>query len=134
MCPAWCSPAAPATPTAPPQAPQVKVAFINLAYILKHSDKWNGLMDQMKNDSKTFEDFIKPRQQQIDALKAENNDTKTSTTKREENVATITRLNREIEDKTADARKLCGLYLALLNRMGVKADKFGDATAPLAGL
>jgi hypothetical protein len=31
-------------------------------------------------------------------------------------------------------RKLCSLYLALLNRMGVKADRFGDATAPLAGL
>lgn len=31
-------------------------------------------------------------------------------------------------------RKLCGLYLSLLNRMGVKADRFGDATTPLAGL
>jgi hypothetical protein len=31
-------------------------------------------------------------------------------------------------------RKLCGLYLSLLNRMGVKAERFGDATAPLAGL
>jgi hypothetical protein len=33
-----------------------------------------------------------------------------------------------------DNRKLCSLYLALLNRMGVKAKRFGDATAPLAGL
>jgi hypothetical protein len=33
-----------------------------------------------------------------------------------------------------DNRKLCGLYLALMNRMGVKAERFGDATAPLAGL
>jgi hypothetical protein len=33
-----------------------------------------------------------------------------------------------------EGRKLCGLYLALLNRLGVKADRFGDATAPLAGL
>jgi hypothetical protein len=31
-------------------------------------------------------------------------------------------------------RKLCGLYVSLLNNMGVKADKFGDATAPLAGM
>jgi hypothetical protein len=31
-------------------------------------------------------------------------------------------------------RKLCGLYLSLMNRMGVKADRFGDAAAPLAGL
>jgi hypothetical protein len=31
-------------------------------------------------------------------------------------------------------RRLCGLYLSLMNRMGVKAERFGDATAPLAGL
>jgi ribosomal protein S30 len=36
--------------------------------------------------------------------------------------------------KPADQRKLCGLYLGLLSRMGVKADTFGDAAAPLAGL
>ncbi len=33
-----------------------------------------------------------------------------------------------------EGRKLCGLYLSLLNRMGVKADRFGDATESLAGL
>ncbi len=31
-------------------------------------------------------------------------------------------------------RKLCGLYLSLMNRMGVDATRFGDATHPLAGL
>jgi hypothetical protein len=31
-------------------------------------------------------------------------------------------------------RKLCGLYLSLMDRMGVKAGRFGDAAAPLAGL
>jgi len=31
-------------------------------------------------------------------------------------------------------RKLCSLYLSLMNRMGVKAERFGDATAQLAGL
>jgi hypothetical protein len=36
--------------------------------------------------------------------------------------------------KPADRRKLGGLYLGVLNRMGVKADTFGDAAAPLAGL
>jgi hypothetical protein len=33
-----------------------------------------------------------------------------------------------------DNRKLCSLHLSLLNRMGVRADRFGDATSPLAGL
>jgi hypothetical protein len=31
-------------------------------------------------------------------------------------------------------RKLCSLYLSLLRRMGVSSERFGDATAPLAGL
>jgi hypothetical protein len=31
-------------------------------------------------------------------------------------------------------RKLCSLYLSLLNRMGIRAERFGDAAAPLAGL
>jgi hypothetical protein len=31
-------------------------------------------------------------------------------------------------------RKLCSLYLSLMNRIGVKAERFGDATAPLADL
>ena len=33
-----------------------------------------------------------------------------------------------------DNRKLCSLYLSLMNRMGVRAEGFGDATTPLAGL
>jgi hypothetical protein len=32
-----------------------------------------------------------------------------------------------------DNRKLCSLYLSLMNRMGVPAPSFGDATEPLAG-
>src|SRR5205807_3448824 len=31
-------------------------------------------------------------------------------------------------------RKLCGLYLSLMNRMGAPASRFGDAGAQLAGL
>jgi hypothetical protein len=36
--------------------------------------------------------------------------------------------------KPDDDRKLCGLYVGLMNRLGVKGTKFGDATAPLEGL
>ena len=37
-------------------------------------------------------------------------------------------------DKGDDNRKLCSLYLSIMDRMGVKLDRFGDADAPLAGL
>jgi len=33
-----------------------------------------------------------------------------------------------------DDRKLCSLYLSIMERMGVKAGRFGDAEAGLAGL
>ena len=37
-------------------------------------------------------------------------------------------------DKGDDNRKACSLHLSLMDRMGVKLDKFGDATARLADL
>jgi hypothetical protein len=36
--------------------------------------------------------------------------------------------------KPDSERKLCGLYLSILEKMGVKLDRFGDADARLAGL
>ena len=33
-----------------------------------------------------------------------------------------------------DGRKLCSLYLSIMDRMGMKTDRFGDADMPLAGL
>lgn len=37
-------------------------------------------------------------------------------------------------DKSDDERKLCSLYLSILDRMGVKAGRFGDAETRLAGI
>jgi hypothetical protein len=37
-------------------------------------------------------------------------------------------------DRGDEDRKLCSLYLSLMERMGVKTSRFGDATAPLAGV
>jgi hypothetical protein len=37
-------------------------------------------------------------------------------------------------DKSDDDRKLCSLYLSIMDRMGVRLDRFGDAESRLAGL
>ena len=37
-------------------------------------------------------------------------------------------------DKGDDNRKLCSLYLSLMDRMGVELPKFGDTEMRLAGL
>ena len=36
-------------------------------------------------------------------------------------------------DKNDDHRKLCSLYLGIMDRMGVELDRFGDADGRLAG-
>jgi hypothetical protein len=36
--------------------------------------------------------------------------------------------------KGDENRKLCGMYLSIMDRMGLKLDRFGDAEARLAGL
>jgi hypothetical protein len=40
----------------------------------------------------------------------------------------------DYRDKGDANRKLCSLYLSLMDRMGVKQNRFGDADRPLAGL
>jgi hypothetical protein len=37
-------------------------------------------------------------------------------------------------DRGDDHRKLCSMYLSILDRMGVKLERFGDAETRLAGL
>ena len=37
-------------------------------------------------------------------------------------------------DKGDDNRKLCSFYLSIMDRMGAKLDRFGDAETRLAGL
>lgn len=40
----------------------------------------------------------------------------------------------DYRDKGDENRKVCSLYLSLMDRMGVKLDKFGDANTRLAGI
>ena len=37
-------------------------------------------------------------------------------------------------DRPADKRRLCSLYLSLMDRMGVELPSFGDAAERLAGI
>ncbi len=40
----------------------------------------------------------------------------------------------DYRDKGDDNRKLCSMYLSIMDRMGVPLDRFGDADTRLAGL
>ncbi len=94
---------APATPPAA-HAPQVKLAFINLAYVLKNYKKVDALANEFKNGYKSFEDRAKPKQTEIERLTAENKAPAATPAKQEENLKTIKKLTREIEDINSEAR------------------------------
>jgi hypothetical protein len=40
----------------------------------------------------------------------------------------------EFDDESDDDRKLCSLYLSVMQRMGLADESFGDAESPLAGV
>jgi hypothetical protein len=40
----------------------------------------------------------------------------------------------DYSQKGDDDRKLCSLYLSIMDRMGVRLDRFGDAETRLAGI
>jgi Skp family chaperone for outer membrane proteins len=115
--------APPAAPAAPP-APTVKIAFINLAYVLKNYHKVDALALAFKKSYEAYEVDAKQKKAQMDAMEAENNDAKTASAKKEENLQKMTQLKREIEDINVKARKALapqseantvGVYLDIQN-------------------
>jgi Skp family chaperone for outer membrane proteins len=100
------APAAPTTPAASAAHPvQTKIAFINLAYVLKNYKKVDALTEQFKKEYEVYEKQAKPKQAEIDRLKTENADPKTPADKKEANVEAIKKLNFEIDALNTQARK-----------------------------
>ena len=119
----------PVAPTAPAaaKAPTVKVAFINLAYVLKNYRKVDALANDFKTRYQTYEADAKLKKSQMDAMEAENNDPKTVAAKREENLLKITQLKRDIEDINLKARKALAPQ-SEANTVGVYLDIQSAAT------
>jgi Skp family chaperone for outer membrane proteins len=102
----WAKQGAGTTPTAPAaQPPKVKIAFINLAYVLKNYKKIEALNEDFKKIYQQYEAMAKPMQKQIEDLMAENKKPETATDKRSANEKTITKLKRDIEDLNIKARE-----------------------------
>ncbi len=95
--------AAPAAPPAAP-APTVKIAFINLAYVLKHYHKVDALAKDFQSGYKQYEDRAKLKKDEIDRLTAESNKPDTAAAKRDANAKMCIQLKREIEDINTEAR------------------------------
>ena len=118
--------APPAAPAAPP-APTVKIAFINLAYVLKNYHKVDALAKEFKLRYETYEADAKQKKAQIEAMDLENSKPDTPAAKREENLQKITVLKRNIEDINANARKALAPQ-SEANTVGVYLDIQSAAT------
>jgi Skp family chaperone for outer membrane proteins len=85
--------------------PQTRIAFVNLAYVLKNYKKVDALAGDFKTRYKDYEKEAQTKKSEMDALDAENNDPKTDVTKREENLQKMVQLKRDIEEINQKARK-----------------------------
>jgi Skp family chaperone for outer membrane proteins len=98
---------APAAPASPPQ-PKTRIAFVNLAYILKHYDKVNALTADMKASYQVYERQAKDKKAMMEKYEAENAKPETPAAKREANLVEMTKLKRDIEDINNMAKKALG--------------------------
>jgi Skp family chaperone for outer membrane proteins len=101
------APVATTPPSAAPQ-PHTRIAFVNLAYVLKNYVKVNALTDDMKKNFTEFEAKAKGKKAQMEQLDTENQNPQTAQAKREANMESMKQLKRDIEDINAQAKKILG--------------------------
>ena len=64
-------PAGPAVPTRPAAAPRTKIALLNLTYVITYYEKYKAYKEEMKGLAKPFEERIKAKQLEMEALRTE---------------------------------------------------------------
>jgi Skp family chaperone for outer membrane proteins len=64
-------PTGPAVPSRPAAAPRTKIALLNLTYVISYYEKYKSYKEEMKGLAKPYEDRIKGKQAEIEALRTE---------------------------------------------------------------
>lgn len=101
--------------------PQTRIAFVNLAYVLKNYKKVDDVAADFNKRFKGYQAEAEFKKIEMNALVAENNDATTNVTKREENLQRIVKLKTEIEDINKQTRKAL-TPLSEANIVGVYQD------------
>jgi len=92
--------------TKQPVAPRTRIALVNLAYVIKHYDKAKAFQDALREESKSSDKRAKEMQARIDELTKELTDKPDlPADKREAIERRVTKMNRELEDFSDEARR-----------------------------
>ncbi len=97
---------APAVPSRPAAAPRTKIALLNLTYVISYYEKYKSYKDDMKKQAQPYEDLIKGKQVEIEAMRKEATDTAHPVTeaRRQEIEKRAREDQRAIEDANNDAK------------------------------
>ena len=97
---------APAVPSRPAAAPRTKIALLNLTYVISYYEKYKNFKDDIKKQMQPFEDMVKGKQGDMEALRKEALDPKNPPTepRRQEIDRKMREDQRAIEDATNEVK------------------------------
>ncbi len=96
----------PADPSRPAAAPRTKIALLNLTYVISYYEKYKTFKDDIKKQMQPFEDMVKGKQAEVEALRKEATDTQhpPDEARRQAIEKRMKEIQRGIEDATAEAK------------------------------
>lgn len=97
-------------PARPAAAPRTKIALLNLTYVISYYEKYKSYKEDVKRQAQPFEDVIKGKQAEIEALTKEATDKikPASDARRLEIQKIIVADQRAIQDANEDAKNQLG--------------------------
>jgi Skp family chaperone for outer membrane proteins len=100
----WAQSSVPSVPAKPAVAPRTKIALLNLTYVISYYHKYQAYKEEMKTIAKPFEDQIKGKQAEGEAMRKEATNPATPQARVEELQKQAKVLQREMEDISNDAK------------------------------
>ena len=100
----WAQSSVPSVPAKPAAAPRTKIALLNLTYVVSYYHKYQAYKEEMKAIAKPYEDQIKGKQAEGEAMRKEATNPATPAARVEELQKQAKILQREMEDISNDAK------------------------------
>jgi Skp family chaperone for outer membrane proteins len=94
----------PSVPARPAAAPRTKIALLNLTYVISYYEKYKAYKEDMKKQAQPYEDKIKAKQSEIEGLRKEGVDSKTTEARRQEIENLIRHAQHDIDDANGEAK------------------------------
>ena len=119
----------PVRPTAAAAAPRTKIALLNLTYVISYYEKYKAYKEEMKTKAKVYEDRLKGKQAEAEALSKEAKDPKTAAAQAEEIGRKMKQIQRDAEDIKAEgqaalAKEMDGFMVIVYREVQEAAQKY----------